>query len=58
MQNRQVLVITSQISQPPKSLAHIGSEKSFVEPGVLKSELFHMFRFTEKFIFHPEPWVV
>ncbi len=41
-----------------KSLAHIGHEKSLVELGVSKNELFslfHIFHSTEKFTFHPEP---
>ncbi len=29
----------------PKSLAHIGSEKSLVELGIPKNELFHVFTF-------------
>ncbi len=37
----------------PKSLAHIGSEKSLVLPGVSKNELFHFFHSTEKFTFLP-----
>ncbi len=40
----------------PKSLAHIGSKKSFVELGVSKNErfhFFHIFRSTEKFTFSP-----
>ncbi len=40
----------------PKSLAHIKSEKSLVELGVPKNELFslfHIFRSTEKFTFPP-----
>ncbi len=42
----------------PKSLAHTGSEKSLVELGVPKKELFHIFHSTEKFTFHPEQRVV
>ncbi len=41
-----------------KSLACIGSEKSLVELGVPKNELFHIFCSTKKFTFHPERWVV
>ncbi len=44
----------------PKSLAHTGSEKSLVELRVPKNDLihfFHIFCSTEKFTFHPEPWV-
>ncbi len=37
----------------PTCLAHIGSEKSLVELGVPKNELFHIFRCTEKFTFSP-----
>ncbi len=49
----------NELSKPtPKSLAHIGSEKSLVELGVPKNELFHFFYSTEKFTFPPEPWVV
>ncbi len=39
-----------------KSLAHIGTEKSLVELGVLKNEIFHffhMFRSIKKFTFSP-----
>ncbi len=35
----------------PKSLAHIGPEKSLVELEVAKNELFHFFRYI-----HPKPW--
>ncbi len=41
-----------------KFLAHVGSEKSLVELGVPKNELFHIFRSTEEFTFYPEPWVM
>ncbi len=40
----------------PKFLAHVGSEKSLVELGLPKNELFHffhIFRYTEKFTFSP-----
>ncbi len=40
-----------------KSVAHIESEKSFVELVVPKNDLFHIFPSTEEFTFHPEPWV-
>ncbi len=36
-----------------KSLAHMGSEKSLVELGVLQNELFHFFHSTKKFTFSP-----
>ncbi len=39
----------------PKSLAHIESEKSLVELGRPKNELFYIFCFTEKFTLLPEP---
>ncbi len=42
----------------PKCLAQIRSEKSLVELGVPKNELFHIFRYTEKFNFYPEAWLV
>ncbi len=41
-----------------KSLALIGPAKSLIEHGVLKNEYFCIFCATEKFTFHPEPWVV
>ncbi len=37
----------------PKSVAHIESEESLVNIGVLKNELFHFFHSTEKFTFSP-----
>ncbi len=48
----------NELNKPtPKSLAHIGFEKSLVELRVLKNELFHIFFSTEKFTFYPEPSV-
>ncbi len=44
----------NELNKPnPKSLAHIRSEKSLVELGVPKNELFYFFYSTEKFTFSP-----
>ncbi len=44
----------NELNKPnPKPLAHIGCEKSLVQLGVPKNELFHFFHFTEKFTFSP-----
>ncbi len=58
VQNCQVLIITSRISQHPKSLAHTGSEKSLVELGVLKNNLFHFFTFFALLKSFFSPWAM
>ncbi len=59
MQNCEVGTEYNESDKPtPKSLAHIGSEKSLFDLGVPKNEHFYIFRSTEKFTFHPQLWVV